>query len=487
MPGTDGVPTPHLGTTHPVLASLGEHLARHQFDRASLLATVVEHLSLGLGDAAAIFLLDEDRRCFELAALHHPDPAAAATIEQMFRALPHPTDSGLLGAVLASSEPLVIRHLTPTLLDALYAETPYRDFYANFPIHGIVIVPLEARGVDLGAIAVIRTETDLAYDEADVAFLVDLGERAAMGLHNIDLFEAEQASAELLRAVIETATDAIFVVDAEGKFLLANRATERIFGHPVADLIGQDLSLILPGHAAEPAGPSEHDGRRRDGSRVPVELSLTAVDVRDRTLYTGVLQDISGRKRAEARLAVLAHTDPLTGLANRARFRQHLDRATRTTAPFSVLFVDLDNFKTINDEWGHDTGDRVLTNVAQRLAGCIRAGDLLARWGGDEFTILAASNDPDEATALADRIVTSFTQPVTAYGHRFRVSASIGVARFPDDDRSPNRLVHCADEAMYGAKNDRPGTWRRYEGAGAHRRGPLPRPEPAADRPADRI
>jgi diguanylate cyclase (GGDEF)-like protein/PAS domain S-box-containing protein len=172
----------------------------------------------------------------------------------------------------------------------------------------------------------------------------------------------------------------------------------------------------------------------------------------------GTLLDITERKQAEERLAHLAHHDPLTDLPNRImlndRLAQSIAHAERNGRVAAVLFLDLDRFKDINDTLGHSTGDRLLTQVAERLLVCLRTGDTVARSGGDEFIIVLADvAQLDDVTGVANRIVDSFSLPFAIDGRELYASASIGISVFPYDGADVDSLIRCADTAMYQAKD----------------------------------
>jgi diguanylate cyclase (GGDEF)-like protein/PAS domain S-box-containing protein len=172
----------------------------------------------------------------------------------------------------------------------------------------------------------------------------------------------------------------------------------------------------------------------------------------------GTLLDITDRKQAEERLAHLAHHDPLTDLPNRImlddRLAQSITHAERNGRVAAVLFLDLDRFKDINDTLGHSTGDRLLTQVAERLLECLRTGDTVARSGGDEFIIVLADvAQLDDVTGVANRIVDSFSRPFAIDGRELYASASIGISVYPYDGADVDSLIRCADTAMYQAKD----------------------------------
>lgn len=165
---------------------------------------------------------------------------------------------------------------------------------------------------------------------------------------------------------------------------------------------------------------------------------------------------------AQQRLADLAGLDDLTGLPNRrafaGRLRQALKRAKRAGITLAVLFIDLDNFKFLNDCYGHGTGDQVLRHVAGRLSQCIRGGDSVCRWGGDEFVLVAEDAGGLEGRILADRIMTALGEPLVIGATSIKISASCGLSVFPDDGLNAGALLHHADIAMYQLKRSGQGS-----------------------------
>ncbi len=182
---------------------------------------------------------------------------------------------------------------------------------------------------------------------------------------------------------------------------------------------------------------------------------------------TGFLQDISARKAQEERTRFLADHDELTELPNRGRFRYTLDaalqRAERSGKMLSILFLDLDRFKNINDSLGHDAGDEVLRAVAERLVACVRKVDIVARFGGDEFAVLVEGlTAEDQASTVARKIVEAVARPMILAGRQYRPAASLGISTFPTDGRDAQSLLKNADIAMYRAKEEGRGTFQFY-------------------------
>ncbi|WP_051341097.1 EAL domain-containing protein [Azospirillum halopraeferens] len=275
-------------------------------------------------------------------------------------------------------------------------------------------------------------------------------------------------------SVFENAREGIMITDAGGTIERINPAFTRITGYAPDDVIGasprllnsgrhdrafyRDLwaALIRDGHWS-----GEIWNRRRNGEIYPEWLSISAVRDREgRTgRYVAVFSDITTVKRHEAALQHLAHHDALTGLPNRVlladRMEQAMARTRRSGRAMAVAYLDLDGFKPVNDRHGHGAGDALLVEVARRMAGVLRTGDTLARPGGDEFVILLPDlGDAQECAGVLGRVLAAVSEPVSLpdVGTPVRVSASIGVSLFPDDDSNPDTLLRHADQAMYQAK-----------------------------------
>jgi diguanylate cyclase (GGDEF)-like protein len=177
-------------------------------------------------------------------------------------------------------------------------------------------------------------------------------------------------------------------------------------------------------------------------------------------IVSGVVADVSERKRVEAeareKLAHAALHDSLTGLANRASFLDHLDlglrRAARTGAGIALLFIDLDNFKLVNDSFGHAAGDELLKVVGSRLHGAVRANDVVARQGGDEFLILLSDVANTASEVVAGKVRNTLSEPFVVDGIEIQIGASIGIGRYPVDGGDAEALLKHADAAMYSVK-----------------------------------
>lgn len=276
-----------------------------------------------------------------------------------------------------------------------------------------------------------------------------------------------------LQAIIHNAMDGIITINERGEIEAFNPAAERIFGYAQHEVLGRNLSMLMP----EPArGEHEHyinrylqtgnhriirvAGRevtalRRNGEHFPMELSVSEMVSGGQCHFIGMVRDVTERKQAEQKIAYQAHHDYLTGLPNRALFLDRLEHACsaarRNGSRGALLFLDLDGFKQVNDSLGHEVGDLLLKEVAKRLLAVTRAADTLARMGGDEFTMLLDNADEEEAASAASRIIAQLSSPFDLHG-RLKVGCSIGIALFPDDTEDCCGLIRRADQAMYLSK-----------------------------------
>jgi diguanylate cyclase (GGDEF)-like protein/PAS domain S-box-containing protein len=272
------------------------------------------------------------------------------------------------------------------------------------------------------------------------------------------------------RAIIEHAADAFFVYDAGGKIFDVNRRACGTLGYTREELLSLSMTdveaILLPEGIAglwrrlasgEPV-TTEGAHRRKDGTAFPVEIRVGLLgEVAGRRLALSIARDITGRKALEERLSRAALHDPLTGLPNRALLMDRLEhavaRAHRRKTSLTVLFLDLDDFKAVNDASGHECGDRLLEEVGRRLDSGARASDTVARLGRDEFVVLLEDiGDEREATLAAARIREELEVPFEVGGRELSVTASIGVAVGPSAGDGPRELLRSADLAMYRAK-----------------------------------
>jgi diguanylate cyclase (GGDEF)-like protein/PAS domain S-box-containing protein len=207
---------------------------------------------------------------------------------------------------------------------------------------------------------------------------------------------------------------------------------------------------------------------RHDGSEIEVLGYSRRLTFRERPAVLVAIVDVTERKQAEARIAFMAHHDALTGLPNRLMFNERLDdaleRLAHSKGQLAVLCIDLDHFKSVNDTLGHPIGDLLLRQVAERLGGCLRKSDMVARQGGDEFAVVQTPlAGPEEASQLAARLIEVLSGTFELDGHEVVVGASIGIALAPDDGDTSETLLRNADMALYRAKSEGRGTSHFFE------------------------
>jgi len=290
-------------------------------------------------------------------------------------------------------------------------------------------------------------------------------------LENTRHLREMEAQAALLQAVIENVGDGIVISNPDGTILQVNGAYSRISGYAVGELIGRPSDLYGPDVRRTLELDGEWRGERqvvrRDGSTIVerVVLRLVRNSKGQTSHFVSLHSDVTRQRQREKQLRDLAHHDALTGLPNRLLFHDRLSQAlfqaVRYKKGAAVLYIDLDNFKPINDGLGHEVGDFVLQEVARRIQACVRKEDTAARLGGDEFAVvLALVEGTDGVGKVAAKIIDSIGDPLLDEDGgpiEYRLGASIGAAVFPDNGSSPSDLLERADQAMYqvkhGAKN----------------------------------
>ncbi|SDE85202.1 EAL domain-containing protein [Rhodospira trueperi] len=295
-----------------------------------------------------------------------------------------------------------------------------------------------------------------------------------------DVSERQRATEEIIQReerlsrIMDTMVEALIIIDTEGIIETFNAAAEQMFEYDAAEVIGQPVSILMPPEAGDAhqdhirsyltTGKSailgagrEIEARRRDGTTFPADLSVSELKIGGRHLFIGMMRDITERKIAEQRLLFLATRNPLTGLPNRAMFRDRLEaaisRADERDTMIGILFVDLDNFKNINDTLGHPSGDRVLQMAGRRLQGHVRPGDTVSHQSGDEFTVILENVGGEEDVAeIARLMLEDLSRPFELDGREIYTSGSIGVVIYPCTRGGISNLLRNVDTAVNHAK-----------------------------------
>lgn len=284
-----------------------------------------------------------------------------------------------------------------------------------------------------------------------------------MERHLLEAHDALQLNSE----VLANTQEGVMVTDADNRIVLVNRAFERITGYGRREVLGENPSLLSSGRQptdfyrslwaqlqAEGYWQGEVLNRRKSGEVFPEHLSISTI--RDHAgavkYYIGVFTDATKEKQAHERIDFLAHYDPLTGLPNRSLFKRRLEETIATSArtgeEFTVLMLDLDRFKLLNDGMGYETGNQLLQEIARRLVDLCAERDTVARQSGDEFTLLLPGRDIQQAAHFADQILEAVSLPFVTGDDEVSFTCSIGIARYPGDGYGAEQLLRAADSAL---------------------------------------
>lgn len=301
-----------------------------------------------------------------------------------------------------------------------------------------------------------------------------------------NFFESDPHMASLLNLI----PDAIFICDDHGNIVYTNNQITQLTQYKSEELKGKKIEVLVPdslrqehvrlrnAYIQEPKMREMGRGlnlyiTNKSGIDIPVDISLSPLQTPDGLLVLALVRDISDKKAAELslteineKLQSLAHHDVLTGLPNRLYLYDTLkiefSRAERHHHNLTFLFIDLDNFKVINDTHGHETGDEILRQAAQRLKANLRTEDFVARLGGDEFAVILMDMPNSQADIVAQKLIESCQAPFDIHGESYEIGASIGIAS-KTDNMLPETLIHQADSAMYLAKTAGRNCFKHYK------------------------
>jgi diguanylate cyclase (GGDEF)-like protein/PAS domain S-box-containing protein len=346
--------------------------------------------------------------------------------------------------------------------------TPWRVLAEQHGMQSVLAVPMVVRDEIIGVLGMYAARRD-NFDAASVKRYTKFAYRLAITL----MMAQEHQQFRLLSVAMNKATQAIFITTHDGKIIWFNHALTVISGYSAQEIMDSTPHLFSSGSYEkafwEDMWRDILDGkvwngdvlnRRKDGALYSVLQSITPMYDEEGNVshFLCLQQDVSEKKELEQKIEYLAYHDILTGLPNRTlfndRMNQAITQAKRDHAEFSLLFVDLDGFKDVNDMHGHAAGDQLLQMVAERLRSCVREGDTVARLGGDEFIVLLRDvSDHAGLMNITQKIIERIADRYELGDAIANVTASIGISRYPHDAVLAEKLLTCADEAMYAAKH----------------------------------
>ncbi len=339
--------------------------------------------------------------------------------------------------------------------------------------HPVLIDLLKSKDKIQGSLFVREVIIDEQVFEQYIHYLPEL---QLIRSYIFDFTERKQIEAKLrdseakYRAVVQQTSEGIFLVDANSKQIIeANPAASKLLNYSLSELTNFKIGHFLVNDddiLNEYLSKSKHikdnlsielEFYTKQKNKIDVEISANLINYHNQEMFCFVFRDITKRKQLEAELKYNASHDILTGLSNRNLFNEYLSKALATAKRnnifMAVMFLDLDHFKYINDNYGHDVGDELLKEFAQRLQACLRYEDTIARWGGDEFTILLPQIDSkNNVMKIVQRIDHSLQKHFQINQYKIQVQTSIGIALYPQDGNKIEILLKKADIALYWAK-----------------------------------
>lgn len=417
-------------------------------------------------------ILSEQQRRFQLLADSFQD--LIVTTDTLFRI----TYASPSAATLLGLEPQALLRRSDAM--TLLGLEQHRESLAQ--ILADTVLKVDVRNADYTGIIetlVTRADGSSLPVEVKISILRDehqLLEGMLILLHDMTERRKAEAAQRLASKVFENSMECIYITDSSGQIVQVNKAFIDITGYQPADVIGKHPSMIGSGWRntsferdikpvlqREGRWSGELMSRRASGEAFLVWMSISHVTDEQGRLQGMItsFRDITEAKSSAENIQKLAYFDPLTGLPNRTlfldRLRQALQRSNRSRRYLAILFMDLDGFKTVNDNHGHAIGDQLLTEAGKRLKDCIRSDDTVARLGGDEFIIiLNALPDRESAESAAAqisaKIIRTLNEPFPLEGIEAQIGVSIGISLYPDDSNNEDELIRIADSAMYHAK-----------------------------------
>lgn len=363
---------------------------------------------------------------------------------------------------LQSPEPVFIEHA---------AESAVRNHpaYLELQLESYIGTRIEVKGAVFGTVNFSdRQPARERFTPADLDFLQLMGKWIGRELERLEAERILRQDAEVFNTTVES----IVITDAEFRVVRVNPAFTAVTGYVAEEMLDHPLPFFAAPTGEEGARHivpqlmgsadrwhGEYTVQRRDGRQLPVWMSIKQLATQrgSDVGYVFLFSDISQIKQYQDRLSHMAHHDGLTGLPNRLSFTLCIDhaieRAKRSQGHVALLFVDLDDFKAVNDNLGHAAGDELLQAASQRLLASVRAEDTVSRIGGDEFTVVLDSiHGRDDAVHVVEKILAALSRPFLLDGQEAHIGASVGVSLYPDDAGDSAGMLQAADAAMYLAK-----------------------------------
>lgn len=483
-----------------LLAKISRDFSEAGLDYRTLLNTIARRISETLGDATIIHLLGEDEKNLDAVAVYHPDAQTRQLMIDRLSKTKQVVGEGLLGEIALTREPRLICNAPPEELIG-YTRHDFLPWLEQYPVYNIFVAPLCSRSRFIGTLVVVRNIQIEPITQEDQDFYLDLADRAAMAIENVYLFLEEQRKARQMESLNEATQSLLETLDIEGLYRQILDAAQKampamengilqLFAPETGELEVYIRNKIDPqiredvltrGRKLLERAIQERASFRYEERRPSIRSDLVVPLILHGSLI-GTLSLISTRAGAfrqddlhllEAFAATttaaihnarlhnevqrMAITDMLTGLLNRRGFselgKREVDRYRRYGHPLSMIMLDIDNFKTVNDSYGHAFGDEVLRALTDSCTASIRKLDIVGRYGGDEFVILLPETDLPTAAAVARRIHQCFSE--TAFSTqegRIYLTASLGVAKATKGTRNLDELIIHADTALYTSK-----------------------------------
>lgn len=421
------------------------------------------------GAKALVFFLKGDGRTLNLST----SPSSPRAIIQRFNGLSIGSCPMGCGDAVYPGRPIVVEDIIESR-----PWDDYREFALANGIRACWSMPIFSKlGNVIGNFAIALPQPRKPA-ESDLEQLSLVAQLAGLAIEHS---QAEQRLHQAA-AVFENTVEGVIITDARANIIAVNKAFTLITGYTETEVLGNNPKILKSGchewpfyaalwKAVVETGHWQGEiwNRRKSGEIYPQWSTISSVfdGMGTVTYYVSVFADISSIKQSQERLNHLAHHDPLTGLPNRlllnARLKHALQHAQRQGSGIAVLFLDLDQFKNINDTLGHTVGDELLREVAKRLSECVRTEDTVARLGGDEFVVTMENLWQGEgADVVVRKILAAFSRPFTLEGQEMFITASVGISLYPEDGESVDELLRNADAAMYRAKSQGRNTYEFY-------------------------